>query len=148
MSRFEGTFQGRTTGGDGLKVTAGGVLALAGGVLVLTHRHQAAQDAGTAAVICAATFGAVLVAVVVFVVLRLRGHRRDTGGERRPSLLLCHVSPQPVPAREAPRAVAAPVQPIVNINLGPDLIAALLAAAQPQPVRVVAEPIEQQEIPR
>jgi len=144
MAKFEGTFKGRTTGGEGLKVTAGGVLAAVGAGIVLTHRHQSAQAAGTAAVFGAVVFGVVMAAAVVFAVVRVRGHR-GTGGGRRPSPLLCTVSPPAIPAREAPRAVAAPVQPVINNFFGADATAAFLRE-QARACRVTAEPIEQQEI--
>ena len=152
MTKFEGTFQGRTTGGgSGVKITTGGAAVLVGAAVVLTHRHEAAQAAGVAVAVIVVMLSAVLAAAVVTVlVLRVQGRRRNQGSDRRPSPLLCHVSPQPVPAREAPRAVAAPVQPVVNINIDAGLLAGLMNAMQqqPQPVRVVAEQSEHQELPR
>jgi len=144
MTRFEGTFQGHTAGG--IRITAGGALLLIGAALVLTHRHQAAQDAGIAAGVIAVLLSAVLSAAVVTVlVLRVQGRRRNQGSDRRPSPLLCQVSPQSVPAREAPRAIAAPVQPIVNVNIDAGLLAGLMEAARQAPARVQPE---QQELPR
>jgi hypothetical protein len=148
MTRFEGTFRGRTTGGGpGVKITAGGVLMLAGGAYVLTHRHQAGQDAGTAAVVTAVVLGVILAAVITFgVALLIRSRRGNPEGA--PSPLLCRVSPQPVPARETPRAIAAPAAPEIHIHLGPDL-AAYFREREAAPVcRVTAEPVEHQEIDR
>jgi len=148
MTRFEGTFRGRTTGGGpGVKITTGGAAVLVGTAVVLTHRHQAGQDAGTAAIVTAVALGVILAAVITFgVALLIRSRRGNPEGA--PSPLLCRVSPQPVPARETPRAIAAPAAPEIHIHLGPDL-AAYFREREAAPVyRVTAEPAEQQEIPR
>jgi hypothetical protein len=134
--RGNGTFQFQTTGGF-----RGGVLAVAGVVYAATHRHQAGEALGSAVITVAVVAGVILAAAAAFTVSRLRGR---TGTASRQPVSLLRRNPDALPPREA-RAIAPP--PVV-INFGTDLLAVLLDGArqQQQPVRVVAEPAEQQEI--
>jgi hypothetical protein len=149
MTRFQGTFQGQTTGGGpGIKITTGGALLLIGAAVALTHRREAAQDAGSAVTVLAVVLGAAVVSAVVFAViavLRARGHRRNPAGA--PSPLLCRVSPQPVPAREVPRAVA-PAQTVINNFFDANATAAYFREQAVPVYRAAVEPAEAQEIPR
>jgi hypothetical protein len=96
--------------------------------------------------ILAITVGSLVAIVAAVVVLKLRGRSRttDPAESRQPASLL-RQNPCALPVREA-RAIAAPVQPVINVNIDAGLLAGLMEAArQPQPVYVQSE---QQEIPR
>ena len=54
----------------------------------------------------------------------------------------------PWPAVRGIRRVTLLPAPAVTVNIDAGLLAGLMNAMQPQPVRAVAEPLEQQEIPR
>jgi hypothetical protein len=136
-----------TTTGGGAKVTisASGVGALIAVGYALTHPHQVSEAVSGVATILAITVGALAAIVAAVVVLKLRRHSRttDPAESRRPASLL-RQNPNAIPVREA-LAIAAPAQPVVNVNIDAGLLAGLMNAMQPQPVRVTAEHVEQQQ---
>jgi heme/copper-type cytochrome/quinol oxidase subunit 2 len=111
MSGPSGTWT-TTSGGAGVKVTAGGVLALAAVALVATHRHQAGEAVSGAAITAVCIVASVVIGAVVFAVVRLRGHRTadETAGvssalELRPTW---KANPNAIPAAE-PKAITSPL---------------------------------------
>jgi hypothetical protein len=140
-----------TNGGAKVTISAGGVGALIVAGYVLTHPHQASEAAGGMVTILAITFGALVVLAGLVVFLKLRGRSRNTAGDRDgkalPAGIRWQANPNAIPAPERPAIAAAP---IVNVNIGADLLAGLMEAArqqQPAPVYVQSETV-QQEIPR
>jgi len=138
---FQGTFK---VSGTGITVSAGGAAVLLVGAYALTHQKQAAADLGGAAVTAAVVVGVVAVAAVVAVFLRLRARSRRRAAAPSPAPVFWKHNPRSIPAPPR-REIAAPV---VNVNIDASLLAGLMNAMQQQPVRVTAEPVEQQEIPR
>lgn len=143
MTRFHGTFEGSTSGG-GAAISAGGVLVLIGAAVVIAHPHQAAQAMSGAVTAAAIVTGVFILAAAAFVVVKVR---------RRPAITVCdRPSSRPGLQWQAnPNAI--PVQPrrelpapVVNVNIDAGLLAGLMNAMQPQPVRVIAEPVNHQEI--
>jgi hypothetical protein len=134
----------KTTGGRGVTISAGGVLALAGAALVLSHPKQAESAVSGAAIAIAVTAGAVVLAVVTVIVLRVRGHRRAALAGPQQQAVFWKANPRAIPVQPR-REIAAPA---VTVNIDAGLLAGLMNAMQPQPVRVIPEQSEQQEIPR
>ena len=135
-----------TSGGAKVSVSASGVGALFAVGYALTHPHQASEAVSGVVTILAITVGSLVAVAALAVFLRLRGRSRTAvpAESRQPASLL-RQNPCALPVREA-RAIAAPVQPVINVNIDAGLLAGLMEAArQPQPVYVQSE---QQEIPR
>ena len=108
---MEGTWK-TTSGGTGVKISAGGALVLIGAAVVIANRHQAAEAMGTAAVAALSVIAAVVAGAVAFAVVRLRGHRRtgEAAGissalELRPAW---KQNPNAIPAA-GPKALASPL---------------------------------------
>ena len=141
MTKFVFQGSGHTTGG-GSPVGAG--LAVAGVVALLASggAKGAASALGDILLVVAGVLGILIVGVTAVVILRVRGHRRNPADA--PSPLLCTVSPQPIPVREAPRAIAAPAAPVVNNFFGADATAAFLRE-QAMAYRTTTEPVEQHQ---
>lgn len=102
-----------TSGGAGVRVTAGGVLAVAAVAVVAANRHAAASAVNTVAVAAACLIGGVVViAVAVLAVVRVRGHRAadepagvSSALELRP---VWKQNPNAIPAA-GPKAIASPL---------------------------------------
>jgi hypothetical protein len=134
-----------TNGGAKVTISASGVGALFAAGYALTHPHQAGEAVSGAVTILAITVGALVAvaALAVFLKLRRRGRTVEAAEPRQPVSLL-RANPNAIPVSEA-RAIAAPVQPAVTVNIDAGLLAGLMNAMQPQPVRVTAEHVEQQQ---
>jgi len=143
MTRFVFQGTGHTVGGNG-KALGGVAAAVVIGALVADSVKSAAVAIGDLLVIVPAVLGGIALGAIASVVfLRLRNGRR-ADAQPRQAAEFWKVNPQAIPAPPR-REIAAPV---VNVNIDASLLAGLMAAMQQQPVRVIPEQSEQQEIPR
>ena len=136
-----------TNGGAKVTVSASGVGALIAVGYALSHPHQAGEAVSGVVTILAVTLGSLAVIAVAVVVLKLRRRSSTTEpAESRQPVSLLRANPRALPVSEA-RAITAPVQPVINVNIDAGLLAGLMNAMQPQPAPVYVQS-EQQEIPR
>ena len=135
---FQGT--GHTTGG-GSQVAVG--LAAAGVIAALAFgpARGAVSALGDVIVIGAAAVTVLALGVAAAVVI-VRMRRRSASAECNQQSVFWKANPNAIPVQPR-REIAAPV---VTVNIDAGLLAGLMNAMQPQPVRVVAEQPEQQEI--
>lgn len=139
---FEGT--GRTVSDGGVRKIGAAALVAAAGVVAWKALGSAAGLLGDILAIVPVAAGSLLTgAVVTYVAVKIRRDRHAP--DAAPAPALWHARPDALPPREA-RAIAP--APVVNVNFGADLLAGFVAAAQQQaqPVRVIAEQSERQEI--
>jgi hypothetical protein len=142
MTRFVFQGSGHTTGGGG--AAAGVVVAVIAVAAFAEAGKGAARMAGEFAVVgVAAGLGLAAGALAVFAVMRLRGRRMTAP---RQQVQLWHANPQAIPAPPR-RAVEAPAQPVVNVNIDAGLLAGLLREAQRQQPPAIVQ-AETEELPR
>lgn len=144
---FQGT--GETVSDGGIKKIGAAALVVSAGVIAYKALGSAASTLGELVVIVPLALGSLAVGVVAtYVILRARRRRQPASAGRPAAAVLWQVNPQasPLPPREN-RAIA-PV-PVVNVNIGSDLLATLLHAAQQQAQAVpVVVQSEREELPR
>ena len=147
MTRFQGTFQGHTTGGGASPVVAGLIAAGVIAALVFKSGRGAAAAIDAAAWIFVTLVAVVAVAIVTAVVVARARRRGRTPAAPPQQAVFWKSNPDAIPVRERP-AIAAPVQPVININLG-DALGVFLREQSVPVYRVTAEQAgQQQELPR
>lgn len=131
---FQGT--GQTVGDSGIKKIGAIALVVGAGVVAWKALGSAASALGELLVIVPLAVGSLAVgAVATYVILRARRRQPSpAGGPAAAVLWQANPLASPLPAREA-RAIAA--APIINVNIGSDLLATLLHAAQEQQAQSV-----------
>lgn len=142
----------KTTGGGSSGGAAAVAVLLVFIVLGSGAAAHAVRLAGDLLVIGLVTIVAVAVGVgVTIAVVRLQGHRRAgvmvyDAKTVRPGIRW-QANPNALPLPE-PRAIPAPVQPVVNVHIDAGLLAGLMEAARRQQHAPVIIPSETEEIPR
>lgn len=143
---FQGT--GETVSDGGVKKTVAAALVVSVGVVAYKALGSAASTLGELVVIVPLALGSLAVgAIVTYVVLRASRRRQPAAVGRPAAAVLWQANPQAsqLPPREA-RAIAP--APVVTINFGADMLAALMAAAQQQAQAAHVIPPANEEITR
>jgi hypothetical protein len=146
MTKFSGTFSGQTDGGDWKAPVAIGAVVAVGFLAYETAKSAASALGNVLGDVLIAAGTLAVAAVVRYVIVKTRRPRRGPAGGHPAQAVLWQPNPHALPPRET-RAIAP--APIVNVNIGSDLLATLLHAAQQQvQAAVVIVPADREELSR